>query len=400
MTYVDFDPPELKTRMAVPGLELTVSYSGIKSFVFRKKVNGRAVAVTLGRHPSINVETARQLAREHSNDMSKGVNPNTKKRALRASRITLEDCFKDYLKDRDLAANTLSNYNTVMDKYLDSWKKKPLKHITRNMVESRYNELSKASPSSANKTMRILRSLFNYANGKYENEEGCGLFPDNPVTRITALRRWHKEKPRKNKIDNEDFPAWFEAVLNPANDGAAATVSDLLVFILLTGLRRREASNLRWDAINMQKRFFIVFETKNKEELELPLSDYLLKLLERRKENSESAFVFPGINPGKPLQEPKKQVQKFRDASSVDFTIHDLRRTFITVAESCEIAPYAIKAMVNHKLPESRSGDITQDYIVWTRERLREPMQKVTDYILKHGNVKRSHVVKLRKNLS
>ncbi len=387
VTYLDFDPPEVKNRLAVPGLELVVSYTGIKSFVLRKKVKGRVVVVTLGRHPSINVDTARKLARKASNEMADGINPNQKKRAERHNNITLEECFKSYVNDRDLSANTLSNYHTILNNSLDGWKNKPLKNITRDMVESRHRELSKISPSSANKAMRVLRSLYNYANAKYEDDEGRGLFPDNPVIRITALRKWHKERPRKNRIDDADFGVWFEAVLNPRGGGLAETVSDLLIFILLTGLRRREASNLRWDSVDMKKKSFTVSDTKNKEPLLLPLSDYLYELFERRKKASESDYVFSGVSHEKPIQEPKKQVERVRAASKIEFTIHDLRRTFISVAESCEIAPYAIKALVNHKIPESRSGDITQDYIVWTLERLRVPMQKITDYILKHGKV-------------
>ena len=61
-TYLDFDPPTAKQRVAVHGLELVVSHTGVKSYVLRKKLNGRVVVVTLGRHPSLDVETARKLA--------------------------------------------------------------------------------------------------------------------------------------------------------------------------------------------------------------------------------------------------------------------------------------------------------------------------------------------------
>lgn len=79
------------------------------------------------------------------------------------------------------------------------------------------------------------------------------------------------------------------------------------------------------------------------------------------------------------LIEPKKHIARVIAASGVRFTIHDLRRTFITVAESIDIPPYAIKRMVNHKL----RGDVTAGYIVSDLERLRDPVQRVTDYMLK-----------------
>ena len=55
--------------------------------------------------------------------------------------------------------------------------------------------------------------------------------------------------------------------------------------------------------------------------------------------------------------------------------MHDLRRTFITVAESCDIPVYALKGLVNH----SMGTDVTAGYVVAGPDRLREPMQKVTD---------------------
>jgi len=50
-------------------------------------------------------------------------------------------------------------------------------------------------------------------------------------------------------------------------------------------------------------------------------------------------------------------------------------RTFITVAEECEMSVYALKALVNHSL----GRDVTAGYIQFCPERLREPMQRVTD---------------------
>ncbi|RUQ85047.1 integrase [Legionella septentrionalis] len=65
--------------------------------------------------------------------------------------------------------------------------------------------------------------------------------------------------------------------------------------------------------------------------------------------------------------------------SGIHFTVHDLRRTFITIAEGLDISAYALKRLMNHKM----NGDITAGYIVADVERLRKPMQQITDYFLK-----------------
>lgn len=80
-------------------------------------------------------------------------------------------------------------------------------------------------------------------------------------------------------------------------------------------------------------------------------------------------------------------------ASGVHFTVHDLRRTFITIAESLDIPAYALKRLMNHKM----SNDVTAGYIIVVVERLRKPMQLITDYILKcMGVIESAEVISIQ----
>jgi integrase len=85
-----------------------------------------------------------------------------------------------------------------------------------------------------------------------------------------------------------------------------------------------------------------ILDTKNKDNLELPLSDYVLEILQRR--NKKDKYVFL-------IVEVKKFLAWVRDDSGVEFTIHDLRRSFITYAEALDIGLLTIKAMVNQSIP-------------------------------------------------
>jgi len=73
----------------------------------------------------------------------------------------------------------------------------------------------------------------------------------------------------------------------------------------------------------------------------------------------------------------------------VTFTLHDLRRTFITAAERLDIPAYALKRLMNHKDP----NDVTDGYIIFDVERLRVPMQKITDFFMDQFNKESSDVV-------
>ena len=70
--------------------------------------------------------------------------------------------------------------------------------------------------------------------------------------------------------------------------------------------------------------------------------------------------------------------QQVARASGVEFTLHDLRQRFLTIAEILDIPHYALKRLANHR----DSLDVTAGYILDDVERLRQPMQRITDFIL------------------
>lgn len=140
------------------------------------------------------------------------------------------------------------------------------------------------------------------------------------------------------------------------------------------------AAKLRRDQIDFRARTLTITGTKNHEAHTLLFSDYLLDLPHRRLESTTSNFVFPGTGAGGYIIEPRKQISKVIASTGIVFTVHDLRRTFITVAESLDIPAYALKRLLNHKM----QNDITAGYIMADAERLRRPMQQITDVLLKH----------------
>jgi len=385
--YTDTDLPGARRRDAVPGLQLSVFKSGTKSFVLCRKFQGRTRFITLGKYPDMSVEDARAEAREHIANMRKGIDPLKNKRANAQKHVTLIEVFNAYLNVRknQLSPNTVSNYKTVIDKHLKPWQKKELRCITRNMVQNKHAELTVISSSSANKAMRVLRALFNFANGQYEDHEGKGLFLDNPVSRLSHVRIWNKEERRQNIINNTDLKAWFGGVnkVDPT-DTFAGTVRDYLITLILTGMRRREVAQLRWEDVNFSESILTVGKTKNGDPLLIPISDYLHELLQSRQETVAGEYIFPGGKENPYISEPKKHIERIRKESGVNFMIHDLRRTFITIAESLDIPPYALKKLVNHRV----KGDVTEGYIIMSVERLRRPMQQITDYILGLAEIK------------
>ena len=72
-------------------------------------------------------------------------------------------------------------------------------------------------------------------------------------------------------------------------------------------------------------------------------------------------------------------IQGVAKNSGCSFMLHDLRRTFLTVAERLALSYVVLKKLANH----SGRNDTTFGYVVVDVERLREPMQRITTEFLR-----------------
>jgi integrase len=159
------------------------------------------------------------------------------------------------------------------------------------------------------------------------------------------------------------------------------TVRDYLLVMLLTGLRRTEAASLLWSDVNFDARILTVRPevSKNHREHRLPLSPFVCKLLLRRlAERKKSDYVFHGRTGNTHIKEFRELIAEVRTKSKCPFLIHDLRRTFLTMAERLDIPHYALKKLANH-VPQN---DVTAAYVVIDVERLRGHMTRITDQFL------------------
>ena len=371
----------------VIGLSIRVTASGLKSFFVRKRVNGKYIQKKLGQYPDITIDLARHAAMTTLNQFSSGVDPNKEARNKKIKGITLLEVMNDYAhhKKNLIKEKTIRDYQIIFNSYLSEWGGSELVSINRSMVENKHRTIGKKSIYRANATMRLLRALFNFAIGEYENSDGHPIIQYNPVQKISHKKAWFREKVRRNIIEPNDLKAWFEAALNLPNSKAnvtnknsSETVKDYILVLLFTGLRPGEAINLTWSNIDFNNSLLNIKDTKNHEDHTLPLTSFIMDIFKRRKNESLGSAVFPGYNPNKSLVNSNRQVKKVIENSGVQFLLHDLRRTFATYADSLYIQHSTIKRLMNHK-----ETDVTSvHYIQPSIETLREPMQQITDYIL------------------
>jgi integrase len=377
----------------VRGLQLIVTERGVKSFYLYTRNRGKPLRYFLGHYPDLTPELARRKAEAARGRVAMNEDLRAEKQRRKAHGATLADAFEAFKLARvNLKRKTLYDYARFLNVAFGDWKDRPIVELTKDKVAARHRKIGeKSGPAHADNAMRFLRSLINFAQFHYEDPDGRPLLPDNPVRRLSQTRAWFRVKRRTTYVRPDGLAPWFKAVLQlktNTEDREAVAVADWLLLMMLTGLRRSEALTLRWADVDLKNDTITLRDTKNGEDHSLPLSDFLHELFEARRQEatSESEFVFASYGDEGHLVDPRKPLQRVIDASGVSFTPHDLRRTFITVAESLDIPAYALKRLLNHKMRQ----DVTAGYIVADVERLRRPMQLVTDFMLKRASLRPS----------
>ena len=392
-----------------------VTKGGARSFVVDKNTVRGRIRITLGPAgtDSLTSAQARDQARIALGLIAEGHTANQIRDRLDRSQdripsssMTFSQVLDQYLTERKhkLAESTVKDYLRLMDTYLAAWKNTPLEAIDEAAVVAKFTSIT--APSRANYSFRLVRLIFNYAKS-IRDDEGKPVVTVNPVDVLSQRRLWHTDKPRREVIDLAALKPWWSAVRQLDSGGSertrdgrfaaggsaansnAATVRDFLVFLLLTGLRRNEAATLQWENVDLLGKMFVVsVRTKNHEPHSLPLSDFLFAMLKRRYADPQrTAYVFAGETG--PLGNTNKQIAKVVAASGVQFSAHTLRRTFASIAESLDIPYLALKRLLNHK-----AMDVTgKHYTVIGVERLRDPMQRICDFILRAAGERQTAVV-------
>ena len=297
-------------------------------------------------------------------------------RAARARKITLAEVFDDYLKTHpDLSPSTVNDYERIMREAFKDWQTESIINIRKQDIVKRHRKLGETSQARANNAMRVLRAMINHAMNQYEEPDGSPIIHINPVSQLSKTRGWFKTKRRETWIKPIQLPAWYQATLTLSLE----TSRDYFHVLLFTGLRKGEASRIRWEDVDLENRTLLIPETKNKRLHALPLSNHLHQIFTHRFQYRVNEWVFPSVrSEGGHLVEPKSAMRRIVSLSGVEFTFHDLRRTFST-----EHAKIGTPVHVTEKLLNHVSGTISGVAAIYNRHNyLTEMREAVATYEL------------------
>jgi len=354
----------------VSKLVCRVSSTGNKTFAVINRIGGKVYRVTVGNANEISVKEAQDIALVKLGEMAKGVNPVKEKLKV----LTLEEALKHYIKNRhprngkDLKPRTVQGYRYALDNSFSDWKAKPVGSITPDMVVKRYASLTRVGVGTANVGARVLRLILKHA-------KAIGAVDSVATDILVDKNSWNRDVRRKRIIKMAEIQPWFEAVNVLSNERAKI----YFLMLMFMGFRVSEALGLVWKDVNFKKKTITVRDTKNGSDFTQPIPMHFLSYLERLSTiTGDSKWVFAGVDPAKHMTIPKKQITKVIQMTDIEFSSHDLRRSFAGYAEAVGIPYSIIKKLMNHTIS---SKDVTMGYLITEDETLADSINKIGAFI-------------------
>jgi integrase len=308
---------------STPHLGLRLEVNGNKSFFWFRKVRGVPTFRAIGPHPDVSIDKARETAEEWNGNLAEwkrhnyeGGNPFEKPgeepNFAELGEQYISRHVRRHAKRPDVAEKRVRDQ---MDFYLKDWKSRKLSAIRRADVLTLHSTLGEKHKYSANRTVQLVRLLFNFA---VSAELWQGQNPAGKIKRFA-------EPPRERFLNHEELSRLFTALKNEPS----ADLRDFVNLSLWTGARKSDVFSARWENISFEDRRWTIPDPKRKP-YAVPITVEAEAILCARVKNrrNNSPWVFPSHGPAGHVVDLKSRwAALLKRASITDFRIHDLRRT-------------------------------------------------------------------------
>lgn len=351
------------------GLSAYLTANGIITFFVRKRIQGRDERVVIGNYPAITIEQARKQALSIKSQVAQGQDPMEDKRRLRAD-MTFAELFHEFMERYSKKHKKSWQYDErEINKFLSHWFKRKISSISKQEIQHLHEKTHDENGLyQANRLLERIRAMFNKA-------IEWGWQGSNPSIGIKK----YKEKSRDRFMQTDELPRLFAALEQEENE----VVRDYIMLSLLTGARKANVLAMRWEAVSFTTKQWRIPETKNGEPITLPLAELAMAILERRRQETNSEWVFPSpSSQSGHLADPKRAWHRtMRRAEITNLRIHDMRRTLGSYQAIGGTSLQIIGKSLGHK-----SQQATQIYAKLNLDPVRESVEKATQAMLAAGN--------------
>ncbi|ECO4187781.1 integrase [Salmonella enterica] len=365
------------------------------------------------------IDQARETARKFVETMKLTKrNPNAVKREAEASELTISEVFAQYRshlmgRSKPAKPNTLNVLNKAENR-LKEWENLRVKDLTGNEILRKFDEIASRARTAAEQTFRwvnvAVRHAIEIEAGNAQTQQRQPTLSYNPFSILTIQKKFrtrsqleesYRAKGVRNPLSPKDTLGRFLTALHNKRSFNRLGC-DYLLLTVLTGARKEETASLCWrealteeeearttSYVDLENRIIRFYDTKNRNDHELPICDATKRILEDRrdlvneteKQAEKSKWVFPARSSRSKVghYSDSKSLREYicQEAGISKLGMHDLRRTFGRVAEG--LTSYSVvKRLLNHR----NTTDPTERYAMPDNDRIYEALQSIELHML------------------
>lgn len=344
-----------------PGLGVRISTSGKRSFVFMFRFDSKARMMTLGEYPRLSLSDARIKASQAREKVQKDIDPGLEflagKKADREA-YTIKDLVNEYLlKHAKVKKKSWREDERILYKDVVSvWGRKKARAVHRRDIVVLLDEIKEraelkgGSGIQANRTLAVIRKMFNFAVSR-------SILEGSPCVSIESPA---KENRRDRVLSEAEIKKFWKG-LDKARMALGTKLS--LKLQLVTMQRKGEIVQIEIDDLDLESRWWTQpgIKTKNEYSHRVWLTSLAVDIIQEAKAIAgDSKWLFPSARGDGHLtfqavdqalrknqfDHPKKKTQ---DVFKIPhFTPHDLRRTAASRTTGSGVSRFVIKRVLNH----------------------------------------------------
>ena len=315
---------------------------------------------------------ARKRAIQIKADVSLGKDPKQAKNALREIPTLNEFFHQRYLPYVKQSKRSWKTDEAVIRLHLlSAMGKFYLDEITAQMVVKMMTDMRAAgyANGTCNRPVIFLRYMLNLA-----SDWGIPNLERNPAKKVQLF----EETQRQRFLSPFEMRALINALENDENVQAAKAIE----LLLLTGARRNEITQARWEHMNLQQKTMLVPLSKSGKPRTISLNKAACYLISKLPSRGESPWLFPSPITGRPcpaLYYPWARVRK--RAGLTDLRLHDLRHSYASNLVNGGVSLYVVQQLLGHTNPRTtqRYAHLEQETLAKAAEVAAETLKRAVD---------------------
>jgi integrase len=327
----------------LPGLYLIQQPSGAKGWAVRYRHQGIPRKLTLGGYPALGLQDARKLGAKALRAVAEGRDPGREKVQARAAKADSADRIVEEFLDchvrRSNRPRTAQETERLLRQHvLPRWRGRMVHEITRRDVLDVLDRVVDAgAPIAANRVLAAVRKFFNWCVAR-------DIIAASPCANVKPPTA---ERARDRVLSDDELKRVLQAA-----DKVGGTFRPLVKLLALTGQRRDEVAQMRWDEVDIDKRLWALApaRVKNNQSHQVPLSAAALAVLEQLPRVAGSPFVLTngGASPASGYSKGKRRLDALLPADMPPWRLHDLRRSAASGMARLGVNLPVIEKVLNH----------------------------------------------------